>query len=83
MLKYVLILSLYIQTRTLFTDGSAWIQVDLRNNTRIVGVVIQGRAIGDVYVTKFKIKYGGTTSSLNYVTNKSGNVVVSCFFDNK
>ena len=66
-----------MKTRRIFTDGSNWIQVDLRKKTRIVGIAVQGSAKHDEYVTRFKVKYGDAANSLDYIKDETGNVVVS------
>ena len=61
----------------IFTDKYQWIQVVLRKKTRIAGIAVQGQAEVNNFVTKFKIKYGNAATSLSYIKDDSGNVVVS------
>merc|ERR1712096_27824 len=44
-----------------------WIQVDLYKPREIFGVMIQGRSQIQQWVTKFKIQYGDSENSLQYV----------------
>ena len=57
-----------------------WIQVDLRNPTRVVAVVTQGLnwiTSYDEWVTSYKISYGNTTTFLQVIQNESGSDLVS------
>ena len=57
-----------------------WIQVDLRNPTRVVAVVTQGLNYpgnGQEWVTSYKISYGNSTTSLQVIHNESGSDLVS------
>ena len=57
-----------------------WIQVDLRNPTRVVAVVTQGFNYPGIvrnWVTSYKISYGNSTTSLQVVQNESGSDLVS------
>ena len=57
-----------------------WIQVDLRNPTRVVAVVTQGLnypGSAEQWVTSYKISYGNNTTSLQVIQNESGSDLVS------
>ena len=57
-----------------------WIQVDLRNPTRVVAVVTQGLNYPGIvrhWVTSYKISYGNSTTSLQVIQNESGSDLVS------
>ena len=57
-----------------------WIQVDLRNPTRVVAVVTQGINYDgneQEWVTSYKISYGNSTTSLQVIQNESGSDLVS------
>jgi len=60
-----------------------WIQVDLLQPTNVSGVVVQGRAKDDSYITKFKVQYGDSINLLSYVKDKSGNEVFTGNNDGK
>ena len=70
------VININIKTYIL-TDKYQWIQCDLLQPTKISGVVVQGRAKYESYITKFKVQYGDSINLLNYVKDKSGNDVVS------
>ena len=58
-----------------------WIQVDLRNPTRVVAVVTQGLNYpGSVegWLTSYKISYGNSKTSLQIIQNESGSDLMSC-----
>ena len=57
-----------------------WIQVDLRNPTRVIAVVTQGfndPGSRQFWVTSYKISYGNCTTSLQVIQNESGSNLVS------
>ena len=57
-----------------------WIQVDLRNPTRVVAVVTQGLnypGSAQDWLASFKISYGNSTTSLQVIQNESGSDLVS------
>ena len=57
-----------------------WIQVDLRNPTRVVAVITQGfnyPGSAEQWVTSYKISYGNSTTSLQVVQNESGSDLAS------
>ena len=59
-----------------------WIQVDLRNATRVVAVVTQGLNYpgnAHYWVTSYKISYGNSTTSLQVIQNKSGSDLVRLY----
>ena len=63
-----------------------WIQVDLRNPTRVVAVVTQGLnypGTVEEWVTSYKISYGNSTTSLQVIQNESGSDLVSFFSPNR
>ena len=40
-------------------NTNQWLQVDLQQTTRVIGIATQGRHDHDQWVTKFKLQYGG------------------------
>ena len=54
-----------------------WIQVDLRNPTRVVAVVTQGIGNYGDWVTSYKISSGNSTTFLQVIQNESGSDLVS------
>ena len=60
-----------------------WIQVNLRNPTRVVAVVTQGLnypGSRQYWVTSYKISYGNSTTPLQIIQTESGSDLVSFFF---
>ena len=47
-------------------NTNQWLQVDLRNTARVIGIATQGRHDYDQWVTKYKLQYGddGQTYSI-------------------
>ena len=39
-------------------NTNQWLQVDLRNTARVIGIATQGRHDYDQWVTKYKLQYG-------------------------
>ena len=61
-----------------FTDKrGAWIQVDMKVNTTLTGVVTQGRPDANQWVTRYKISSGSFPDELKFVQDDDGNDVVS------
>ena len=57
-----------------------WIQVDLRNPTRVVAVITQGLnypGTVEEWVTSYKISYGNSTTSLQVIQSDIGSDLVS------
>ena len=67
---------------SIFLGLGEWIQIDLKNPTRVVAVVTQGLNYpGNIehWVTSYKISYGNTTNSLQVIQNQNGSDLVSLF----
>ena len=52
-----------------------WLQVDLRNETKVIAIVTQGW--NSHYVKSYKISFGNTTDTLQFIQNDEGNDIVS------
>ena len=59
-----------------------WLQLDLRSPTRITAVVTQGlhnSANSQEWVTSYKISYGNSTDSLQFIQDRNGTDLVINF----
>ena len=57
-------------------DANQWIQVDLGVATGVSGIVTQGRADWDQWVTEYKVQYGNDTTGLQYIKDIDNNETV-------
>ncbi|CAK8677458.1 unnamed protein product [Clavelina lepadiformis] len=54
----------------------AWIEVDMKVNTTLTGVVTQGRPSTNQWVTRYKISLGNFPDELKFVQDDDGNHVI-------
>ena len=57
-------------------DADQWIQVDLVIATNVSGIVIQGRAAYEQWVTEYKVQYGNDVTGLQYMKDIDNNKMV-------
>jgi len=61
-----------------FSDRQGqWFQVDFGNSVHLLGVITQGRANANQWVTKFKIGYGNATNEIKIIEKTTGEDKVS------
>ena len=53
-----------------------WLQVDLKTPIKVTGVVTQGRANADQWITTFNVAYGNSSSCLPIIQDENGNDMV-------